>query len=402
MFKKSIASKIWYSLVIGLAICCLWGVAGLFNASSVSASGTIQGSMNLDTPTSISSGTINYVNNSQTAAYTGNPINMVQSITVDSVEITNQSSGGETNYTIAYTRGGNPTEDITSVGEVAFTITGEGNFTGTLNGTFTIQKSTVYVNFDNKASDFVFDDSVHSLNTTGDGVSVSFRDANGKSIDVKTSQYTITYFNINKAIITDGFTGPGEYEVNVALLSNENVELAGSTKCEILVKSSVIKNDNGDIIINDAKGFDKDVKLQSRIITNPYTIASYAELKNEGNVQAIVQTELSKNNQLFESDNQVKLSIRTGALNFNELVLKKYNKDTQKYEKIDFTVNSSKDGIEVITNNPNGQMILVEPDASRGLSAIVIITFAVTGAALLALLILNIVLRVRGKKKEEK
>ena len=402
MFKKSIASKIWYSLVISLAICCLWGVAGLFGSNSVNASGTIQSSLNLATPTSINSGTINYTNGSQTATYTGSPINIVQSITVDTVEITNQSSGGETNYTISYTRAGNPTDDITSVGEIAFTITGENNFTGTLNGTFTIQKSTVYVNFDNKSSDFVFDDSVHSLNTTGDGVNVSFRDSNGKTIELNTSEYTITYLNINKHIITDGFTGPGEYEVNVALLNTNNVELVGSTKCEILVKSSVIKNDNGDIIINNIKGFDKDVKLQSRIISNPITISTYSELKNEGSVQAIIQTELSKNNQLFVSDDQVKISVKTGALNFNELVLKKYNKDTQKYEQIDFTVNSSKDGIEVITNAPNGQMILVQPEKTSGLSAIVIVTFAVTGVALLTLLILNIVLRVRGKKKEEK
>ena len=165
-------------------------------------------------------------------------------------------------------RGGNPTEDLTSAGVVDIVITGQNEYTGTIETSFTITKPEVRITFAD-TSDLKIDDTANLSLRNGSGLAAFISTEDGRAINIAEGDvFTTTYFNKTLGKSTNGFTNSGDYIVNV-LYSSPNCTVVGPTSVEVYVKATVLQNKDGSVRVESKKGFKKGITLgETNVTTN--------------------------------------------------------------------------------------------------------------------------------------
>ena len=413
MFKKStIATGILFSVSLFVA---LFVAAALvcFGVPSQTKATSIENSFNLST--AIGSATVNYAtaDGNPTADYNGSPISMIKSITVGTEEVP-MVSGETQNYSVAYSRGGNPTEDLTSAGVVDIVITGQNEYTGTIETSFTITKPEVRITFAD-TSDLKIDDTANLSLRNGSGLAAFISTEDGRAINIAEGDvFTTTYFNKTLGKSTNGFTNSGDYIVNV-LYSSPNCTVVGPTSVEVYVKATVLQNKDGSVRVESKKGFKKGITLgETNVTTNERIIASRGDIADKQNVKALLNINFLKDGQaciiedeLFEDD-ELTITAKVGCEKADNMVVLNNDYANSAYKKVDFAF---EDGNIVLTTKASSADV---DNSSKEIgtntyvlatethiSAIVIVTLAVTILALIALIVMNIVMYCGGSKKRK-
>ena len=414
MFKKStIVSRIMFSVATVIALLIVVSLIG-FCTSPQSKTTSIQNAFKLDPATDISAGTVNFAtpDGTATAVYTGSPIAMVKSITVGGDEIQNLS--GETvNYVVSYTRGGDATTDLTSAGVVNITITGQNAYTGSIASSFTITKPEVQISFAD-TSDLKIDDTANLSLRNGSGLAAFITTTNGQMVNIAEGDtFITTYYNKTLGKSTYGFTNSGEYLVNV-LYSSPNCTVVGPTSIEVYVKPTVLQNKDGSVRVESKKGFKQGITLgDSSITTNKKIISARGDINNAQDVKAMLNLTFLKNGKAciiedeLVADDELTVTAKLDCANCENLVLLNNDYANKEYSKVNFkiengalnlTIKPTAEGVDNSSKEvgPNTYVLTEE----KPISVVTIVIFAVTGVAILALLVLNIFMYFGGKKRK--
>lgn len=409
MFKKgTIWGKIRYSVFAVVLSVALLAAFGLFFAPTTASAERIEGRLNLVTPTDISGATINFAtaDESNNANYTGNPIQIVKSITVGTDEVYNLADDQTTNFVVSYRRNGVASTDITSVGEIEVTVTGQNNYSGEVSTTFTINKAKIKVEFQDELEYKIDDTAMDSLRN-GSGMAVFFKTLDNVMVDTPQG-LVVTYFNKTLGIVTNGFTNSGEYLVNV-VVDNDSYTLVGLTSTEVYVKALVLQNQDGTIRVENANGFEKGVSLgEASVITNKNAINARTDLENKDNISALINITFLKNGVPFILEDEVVIKIKAGDLDYEKMVLKTNDYSNSKFEKVDYTQEDGTVSLKVKSSAKDAEgndkvvatnSYVLTTESEFPIAAI--IAFSLTGLAIVILVVLKLVLYASAARKRK-
>ena len=341
--------------------------------------------------TSITGATINFIDGANTAEYNKNRTALVAGINVSGSDI----ALDDTNFVVTYTRNGESTTDIKSVGEIEVTVTGQGEYEGSVTDTFTITPKTigVYYNFLDRNENVIVDDS--AVSSTGLHLSKGFDNGvdNVAITQLDDSEYTITYYNKNTNKFTDGVTTSGDYLVTVEAGANYNI--IRNKQIEFYARTNTLTNSDGSIKVINEKGFEKGIKLNyAAVVTNPYTISARNDIDaKKFNVNTMININLTKDGTPYNPAEEVKIVVKTGSLNFEKVKLYTNNGATTAFEQIDY--DAENDQITFKASKLEA-FILAE---GKSLDVMLIVAISASVVAILALIILNIVMFTRRKAK---
>lgn len=326
------------AVVLGFALCT-------FTGQQNTKADTISNQMLLGT--SIAGATVNFRAGSNTAEYNGqSQYPIVQSVTIGTDEV----EANDTNFVLTYKRNGEVTEDLSSVGQIDITITGQGDYEGSIDTSFTITKKDVKI-------DFSFDQSVANDNVAYEfnGAFVTDTSNNGLSGNFG---MIITYYNKTIEQFTEGFVQAGDYVVNVNI-TNPGYNVIGSTSVGLYVRPVVLSNADGSVKVKNAKGFAKGITLgEASLTTNEYAISSRSDISAQiKNAAVMINLALLKNGEAYASTDDLQIIAKIGDLQFDKLVLYTNNGNTTKFEKAEYTQNGDTVVIDAKTNE-DGKVLL--------------------------------------------
>ncbi len=348
-------------------------------------------SNNLLLATSISTATINFIGGSNTAEYDSSRTKLVESVNVGGTDI----AIDDTNFIVSYKRGGEATTDVKSVGEIEVTVSGQNDYEDSVSAIFTItpKQIGVWFGFLDRHENVIVDDSAFAA--TGLTLEHGFDNADASNpVGVAAPEsYTITYFNKNTNKVTDGVTTSGDYLVIVSAGSNYNI--IKNSQIEFYARTNTLTNTEGTIKVINEKGFEKGIKLgYSVVVNNPYTISARNDIDTrKTKVNTMINISLTKDGAPYSPAEDLKIVVKTDALNFDNYNLLTNNGATTAYEKIDY--NASKN--EITFNASKLDTFLLAEKQS--VDIVLIVTISISVVALLAIIILNIVMFTRRKVK---
>lgn len=353
-----------------------------------SSAETISRQMSLGT--SITGATVNFAAGSNTAEYTGqSQYPIVSSITVgtDEVQI------DDTNFTIVYKRNGEVTTDLTSVGQIDITITGQNAYENSIETSFTITQKDVKIDF-SLDQEVANDEVAYEFN----GVFITDTSNNGLAGDFG---MVVTYYNKTLDQFTEGFAKAGEYVVNVNI-TNPGYNVIGNTSIGIYVRPVVLSNADGSVKVKNVKGFAKGITLgEATVTTNEYAISARSDVTSQvNNASVMINVALLKNGEGFTSSDDLQIIAKVGNLQFDELVMYTNKGNTEKFEKIEYTQTGDTVTIQAKAND-EGKVLLgtYVMAADTPVDVLGIVLLAITVVALITLGVVSISLLCANKVK---